>query len=588
MAEKKTNAEMLKDLESKVDKLLEAQDGSKDSTGKKSTAAKSSGAKKPATKKPAAKSTAAKSTASTTKSTAKSAGTAKKAAPKSAAAKKLATPKEKPVEQEPVAEAPVDEPQQPAPEPVAASVEQEPVVTAPVDEPKAEPVEAPAPAAQEPVAEEPAPQPAAEEPAPEPQAEAAATEEPKEEPKAEPAPAPAPATQEPAPAPAKKGAAAKADNYINNKGKKPIFIIVNALFVLSAIMLLTMPFCITTDTGIKYYSLFSYFGKKAEVLGYWEVMAGGWAKGGYGMLGILMFFAFLIPLALAVKNIIFAVRKKNFNVYKADALIMFGFVLFYFAMVNLYGTNVTAGQVIAFIISAADLVFVILTLFLTKSVKSLPFFSLINIVLAMVAVFFLVGPALKDPNGTSIYMALAADVGNGLPFVMTLFAIGVLILLIIMQMKRLPKIVEIVVPLAAFVLVLIALIGLGASKPDGYKVAGNFIFGFILLLLLAAADTVFTFVKPLSKYKSSVHESENKEEVPFVAANEPTPAPAQAPATEAPASEAPATETPAAQEPAQAPAAQPKDDGKPKAFCPACGAENPANAGYCRNCGHRM
>lgn len=423
------------------------------------------------------------------------------------------------------------------------------------------------------------------------EAEAAAatdTEEPKAEEK------PVEAEQAPAPVENKKGAAKvayKTNEFIHGKGKLPIFIVTNALFFVSAILLMLNAISITGqgDT-VHYYTIFSFLAKGSEVKTYLVAMAGDWANGAYTLLGIFMWIAFILPLPFLVKNIIMAVRKKSFEVYKFDAVVFYAFMLFYLALVNLCGANVTFGLIAAFIVSAVDLVFVFLMQFITKSVKDLPFFSFGNIFLATLTILILCGPTAKF-NGVSLYAALTSDItGGGGIFVFILFAIVALIALIIMQIWRLPKIVQIIIPLAAPVLAIIALITLSASVPNitgsfaGTKISGQFVFGFILTVITAVANTLFTFLKPLNKYRKmaadsltvnvSVNNSVNNEN--NVVVNEATPA------TEEKA------EAPAEEKAEEKPAEQPAEDNEPKVFCAACGEANSPSAAYCKKCGHRM
>lgn len=572
MAERKTNAEMLKEVNAKLDQLIGGEDNK--ASGKKSTAASAksgskTAAKKPAAKKPAEKKPAAKSTAS---KPAASKSTEKKPAAKKAAPKQVKPAEEKAEEEvaSTVAEEPAPTPapapaEEPTPEPVAA--QQTP------EEPKAE-VEQSAPAKEsepEVKKEEPvAPVNASEAPA-------KTEEEPPKEEKAN-----------------KKNIAGKTDDFIKGKGKLPIFIVVNSLFFISSLLLLLVTFNVTDAGNATHgYNLFTYFTKSAEVKGYLKVMAGDWANGGYVMIGILMWLAFLLPLALAVKNLIIALTKKNYNVYKFDAIVAFAFMLGYLAVINLFGTNVTAGQMIAFIVSAADLAFTLLCLFITKSVKSLPFFSLVNILLAMITVFLLVGPAAKTAAGDPIYAAKTASIASaGGFFVMLLFAILALIALIIMQIKRFPKIVEIAVPLAAAVFAIISMIILGVQVKAltapyaGAKVAGGYVFGAVLTILIAIADTVFTFVKPLKKFKKMVDDSDDGTGKNITADTaEPAPAAATATATAAPEQSAQAPKAEPAPETAEkAPQAEAQD----KKFCTACGAQNAPDAAFCCKCGHKF
>lgn len=546
MAEKKTNAEMLKEVNEKLDQLLGDE---KPASGKKSAAASTKSGSKASAKKPTEKQSAEKKPA------------AKKPAAKKPAAKKPVAEKAEQAEQ--IAEQEV----------ASVAPEEEPTAQEPVEEPKSEDVQPAAEtlkaeAVQEPAVTEKEPEIKAEEPvAPEEKSEAPVekSEEPAEKSK-----------------PQGKNIAGKTDDFIKGKGKLPIFIVINSLFFVSSLLLLLVSFNVTGTGDVTHgYNLFTYFTRASEVKTHLAVMADKWASGGYVMIGILMWLAFLLPLALAVKNLVIALTKKNYSVYKFDAIVSFAFMLGYLAVVNLFGTNVTAGQMIAFVVSAVDLAFTLLSLFITKSVKALPFFSLVNILLAMITVFLLVGPAVKTAAGDPIYAAKAASVANaGGYFVMLLFAVFCLIALVIMQIKRFPKIVEIAVPLAAAVFAIISMIILGVqakatgSPYAGITVAGGYVFGAILTILIAIADTLFTFVKPLKKYKKMVDDSDDGTGNNITAEQE------AAPATE-PA--APQESVQAAEEKNDAAVEAPAQD---KKFCTACGAQNVGDAAFCCKCGH--
>ena len=590
----KKAAELLSQLNSMT--ATSAEPAAKKTPAKKSTTAKKPASKSTSTKKPASKSTAAKST------TAKKAP-AKKEEPKEepVVEEEVEEPVEKkaPAQKAPAKKAPAKKPaakKTPAkkPEPVEEPVEEVAAVEEPQEEPKVE----------EPKVEEKVEEPVAVE---EPKAEEPKVEEPKAEEKAE---EPV-AAEEPTAAPVaaattttttttttvttttKQGFAGKADNYIKGKGKFLIFIIVNALFVVSSVMLLTMPISITVrDGSAKYYSLFSYYGNGDVIKANWAYMAGEWANGGYALMGILMFLAFLLPLALVIKNIVLCVkRNKDFSVYKADAIIFFAFMLFYNAMINLYGANVTFGVMFALIIAAVDLAFVLFTLLVMKDVRSLPFFSLVNILLAMVAIFLLTGPAAKLTNGRYLYAANAAEAtAAGGYFIMLLISIALLITLIIMQVRRLPRIVEIIIPLAAAALAVVSMVILAPSlslikKPAiyvGAKLAGGYVFGAILTILIAIADTLFTFMKPLQKYRKMVDDSTD-------GMNGFAPAEEATTTTTTTTVVTTTTSDGAAPAEAAAPAAQAHDDVDGEVtFCPDCGAKNAANSAFCKNCGHRL
>lgn len=612
----------------------EKKPAAKKSSTKSATAAKSSSSKKTTTaKKPAAKKSAAKPkeesvaeepaaeepTAETKPAAKKSSA---KSAPKSTA--KKSAPKAEPAKEEEPAAAEVEEPtvSEPAEEPKA----EEPAPVEPAEEPKAE-EPAPVEATEEPKAEEPAPV----EPAEEPKAEEPASvkcascgkenpigskfcagcgglleakaEPEKTEPASEQQVANEPKQEAAQPAKKKASVAEKAGEIINKK-KLPIFIIVNALFLVCTIFFMAVSFNITIDgTGAltKNYSLFDYFGKAAEIKPHLYGAALNWLDGAYGLIGLLMVISMLLPIGLIVKNVIIAVTQKNpdkkFNVYKVDAVIAFAFVLFYMSISSFYGANVAAGQVIALIISMLELAFCIFGEMLDKKGQRFPWFSIGVIALVILSLMFFTNlPVYQNSAGNEWYGASAASASNsGFMFVTYLVAVCALILLVITQLWKLPKLLDIITPAAAAVCALLTLIIGGAGKPSGASM-GGFVFGALFMILLAGAYIVFTLVPSLNKLKvrfcdmsSNVQPAPAAEETAATTVKCPSCGkdnsadvkfcyycgkPLEAAATEAPTSEQPAAE-----------AAATEDTG---GLCPRCGTQNDPSAPYCRDCGTKL
>lgn len=615
MAEKKNGD----DVEAKIDDIAR---GLKELLANKEeespSAADKPAAKKPAAKKPAAKKPAAsKSAASTAKKPA-----AKKPAAKPAASKSTASTAKKPAakktEPEAVAEGVTVNQTSDAStqQPIIQVIVQAPAAAPAVEPQKAEEQPAPAPA-EEPQAEAPAPveeQKAEEQPEPAPV----------EEPKAEEQPAPAPAEEPKAEAAAtttttvtttvtttkKQSALQKVHEFINNKGKLPLFIIINALFLLSAILLMFNSFYFELD-GVRYnYNIFQYMGNSDVVKASLLSQSGQWVNGGYTMLGILMFIAMLVPLALLIKNIVLLAIKKRKDVYGFDAIVYFAAMMFFIAMVNIFGAYLSFGQVFSLIISAIIFVFTVFTLLLSGSAKRVPIFSIANVVLAFIAILLLSSKVYGGSDGTNDYSWYAAAAAGsfkagGFMFLMLFIAVCALVLLVILQIKRFPgavgHIVEIVVPLAAAVCAIIALIVAGANKAAAaefndctLKMGGGFVFGAILTAIIAVADTLLTFLAPLKKYKVTVND-ETTSSVTTTTTTTTTvsstvsadAAPAADTAATADTSDAPApaeAPAPAAEQKATTPAA-PAQGG---ALCPRCGTPNPEHSKFCSKCGGKL
>lgn len=524
MAQKKTNTERINELEQQVASLI----GDRSAAKPKSTAPKSTAPKSTAAKSTAKKSTAKKAStgASTAKKSAGSGQSAKKTTGNSTAAKK--SPAKKPAAKKAdaanadnetaaaVADS-VVEPVEPSkqPEPVAqpeiaatADAQPEraesdaPSESEVKDEPKAadEANAADAPT----VADEPK---AADEAATDAATpDAAAADEPAEKTEAE------QSDNAPAPSEKEKGGKArafvgKANDVVNNKGKLPIFIVANVLLVLSTVLLIVAAFNITTvSLKTVSYNLFTYFGKSAEVKRHLALMAGSWGNGGYIMIGILMILAMLVPFALAVKNLVLVLVKKDKNVHMYDAIITFAFMLAYIGIINLYGANVTAGHVSAFAIATVLVAFTTFAAFIAKSGKALPIYSIVNIPLIIVAVFLLTAtPTLTGGDGP-YYGARAAGVcGNGgFSFIVLLVSVFALVLLSIMQLKKLPAVLEIIVPIVSAGCALLAALLFGAGRVSGTHVGAGLICGVVFDLLLAIANVVFTLHPKLKRHKVQI------------------------------------------------------------------------------------
>ena len=607
--------ELRKAAEALMNKATESEPATpKKTTAKKSTPAKSSTAAKSTASKP--KSSTAKPKAEPkaeakeepkTKSAAKPKSTAKKATKAEPAPEAKEEPVTEPKTEEPKVEEPVEAPK--AEEPKEEPKAEEPVVEEPKEEPKTE-----EPVAEEPKEEPKAEEPVVEEPKEEPKAEKVycphcgaentagfkfcmkcgtpldgsykAEQPPKTEPKAE-----AAAASEPAEKPQKKmdmnEVATKTEDFITNKGKLPIFIVVNALFLVCSIFLMSISVGIPTTGKTAYYSLFSYLGGASEIKALFAKIAFDWTDGAYGMIGFLMVLSMLVPLALIVKNLILLFAKKNKNVYKYDAVIVFAFLLFYIAMINFYGAIPAAGPVISFTIAAINLVFTIFADLLvhrkddpeTPFIKKLPIFSIAVIVLAVLCVMIFTGTPIYVKGKSEYYGvgAAHANTAGGFMFITYLVTVLALIALVVVQLWKLPSIIDIILPAASAVCALLTLIVPAAGVPAGYKAGGGFVFGIILTVILAAAYLIFTLIPPLKKLKVQLNTQKpvhaaatNVGAVDTVETNPEEP------------QETKKEEAPKAEEPKE----EVVEDGK--ITCPKCGAKVDAGSMFCNVCGNKL
>ncbi len=552
----------------------------KTTSSAKSASAKSDGTKS-AAKKPAEKSTAKTSSAKTT--------AAKKPAAKTTAAKPKKAPVKK--EEKPVEERVGDE-EVAATEPIVAEEPINEITTPPKDETavkeevaaaEQKPEEEPKPVAEEKATEEPKlveEEKATEEktedapPASEKTTDNAET---KEEPAVVAADTKA-ATEKKATDGKRAPVAEKARKALD-KGKLPIFIVINALFVVSAVLLLVSAFSITSYATLKTvnYNLFGYFQNAATVKDMLAHTSLSWSNGAFVVIGILMILATLLPIALVVKNVILLIVKKSKQVYKLDSIVTVSFMLAYLAIVGLFGANVSVGQIIAFIIALLGFAFTVLTLTLSRSDSKIPFFSFAVIVGVIVSILLLSQtPVFNGDNGSWFAASAASEIGGAgaLVFILVLVAVFALVAISLAQVKRLPKILQIAVPAAAVVCSLVALIVAAANMSDGLSLGGGFVCGVVITCLTCIVNAVFVAVKPLNKFVVCIEgeqaeaaptsESDAQTEVPANAADVPANTETADPATTS-------TEIPATADNVR--------------FCPECGNKNADTAKFCYSCG---
>lgn len=403
-----------------------------------------------------------------------------------------------------------------------------------------------------------------------------------------------PAQEKPAEKPAKKSGSVldKMSDFINNKGKLPLWIVANALLLLSSIFLLFGAFSISyrlnNVNGTISGNLFTYYGNATAIKAYWQGTAGAWANGGYSMMGILMFFAFIGPLALIVKNVLLFVLKKNKEVHMLDAIITFAFLVAYLGVVGLYGANPTWAHWLSLIMSIILLAYTTFVILLENRGGMFPFFSLANLVLILICTYLLTNTLVYNARGFYVAQVAALHGGAGFAFIMLLVALAALILLIVMQVKKLPGkiawLFEFLVPAVAGVCALIALITFAGIKPDALGMGTGFVFGVVLTLLLAIADVVFALVPQLHKFNVKVADkAPQKQAVAATAAEQPV-QPAQT-TIEQPAQPV-QPEQPATEQPAPAPTAPTTNGDNNK--CPACGMENGKDDMFCMKCGRKL
>lgn len=425
--------------------------------------------------------------------------------------------------------------------------------------------EAPAPAPQEDVA------PAAEQP------EQTAAQQPVEPEAPAPAPEPAPA---PAPAAVKRSDAfANKSNAVIGKIKFPLWIVANALLLLSSIFLVIGSFSISYNIlgqkGTTTCSLFQYLGNKDTLITIWRGTAGEWAGGGYAMVGILMFLSFLVPLALIVKNVVFFILKKDKEVHMFDAIVTFAFLIAYLGVVNMYGANMTWAHILSLIMAIILLAYTIFVILIENRNGAFPFFSIANIIMVMLCMFLLTSNKIYSAPGWYGAHAAAFSGGGGFAFILLLIALAALVLLLVMQVKKLPgkiaDLFEFIVPAVAGGCALIALISFAGGKPDGLGMGGGFVFGAILTLLFAAVDVVFALVPKLRRYNVKVTDRMSGQK----------PAPVAAQSVEQPAAQ-PEQEIDAAADPVAEKAPE-----SATVTC-VCGKDNDANAVFCRYCGRKL
>ena len=582
---------------------------SKSSTAKKPAAKKATAQKtdgqdsgKPAAKKPAAKKAPAEKAEQTESAPPADESTpvqkpAEKPATKKSVAKKTGNADKPTAEKKPAAKKPTAK--------KAPAKKAEPVIAAPVDE-------------SEPVAEEPKAEPIAEEPtepiAEEPKEEAVKAlcrncgaavpanaafcnkcgtkmgEEPKEEPRSAPVAANAPAYEAAATTVRKRGVAAKTDEFIKNKGKLPIFIIINALFLVATIVLLFAAYYDKNGT----YNVFQYFSSanSASIKAFLVEQSAGWGGGAYTMLGILMIVAAVIPLVLIIKNITILIVKKDRRVYRLDAIITFAAMLFYISMVNLFGAYIAAGPIVSLIITGLVFVFIIIAQLVERTDKPLPIYSFVMIGLITVTLLTFTYEVYTSADGNKAWCASAAssDIAGPALFVSMLIVVIELIVMLVLQMKSIRgivgKIIDTLLALNLMGFAILSLVCAGGgiiimeSNPDNISLYGSFIFGGVMAMLLAFSWILFTWIRPLNRVKHTLDTSaENNSARRRRAVVTEDPAPVIETAT-VPAVEGAET---AAQPQAEKPTEEPQYE-----FCRKCGTKSIVGSRFCKGCGAKI
>ncbi len=527
---------------------------------------------KPAAKKTSAKKPAAKKT--TAASTAKTSAAKKPAASKSSATKKTtASSAKKPAAKKQAENKPIDPQTEQETAAVDSGVEEQSVsVVEPVPVEQEQVAVASSAVEQQPTAIEEAPAQAEEQPpqavesAPAP----ASTDEQNSEQVAPVAAAEQPRAQ-------KAGFKQKAKSAVDN-GNIITFIVANALLGLSAVLLLISAFDVTYYIGetsvTEWYSIFGYFKHASEIQARLDGVAFGWAKGGYATIGILMALSVLAPLALIVKNVILLIKNKDKRVGAIDAAVSLAFIVAYLGVVNLFGANVTAGHISALIVATILAAFAIFASVLRGASIGATAFAASNIALTVLCMFLLTASPVYNQAGWYAAATASVDGGASVAFILLLAAVAAFAAIIVIRVQKLPAILNIVVPSAAGVAALIALILFGMRMPDGFALDAGFAIGAILTFALAAVDVLFAVIPPLKKLIGGV--TDKKSEQPQSATVE------NVPATAAVENDA----QPANVENAAQP--QTEQNEKRAIFCPSCGAENESDSAFCLKCGKRL
>lgn len=373
-----------------------------------------------------------------------------------------------------------------------------------------------------------------------------------------------------------RGFAVAASEFMS-RFKFPLFVVANALLAASALFMLISAFDISYIAEVngqmkaktQGYSLFGYLANAKKIKAYMAGVAGGWANGGYIILCVLMIAAVAVPLVLAIKNIVMYVSKKDNEVHLIDAIITFLFILAYLGLVNMYGGNITWSHVIMLIIASVLLAYTLFVLLIINCEGKFPIASIVNIVMPIVCMLLLTSLGIysrtyKIGRVSYTYVEYAASAawlsGAGtFGFIMMLVTIAALVLTVLVQLKKLPAILAIIVPVALFVSTLMSLICYGAKVPKSYGLVPAFVVGAVFSMLLAAADILLTLVPALKKYNVTII---NRRPSMVVNGNVVV----------------------NVNESAQQPAESEVD----VVFCAVCGEKNVAGATFCCGCGKRL
>ncbi len=298
--------------------------------------------------------------------------------------------------------------------------------------------------------------------------------------------------------------------YVNGKGKLTVFAVANLLLGLSALFLLFGAFdisyisALTGDRVTAGYTVFGYFKNAAEIKLILRGVAGGWANGGYTVIGILMIFAFTVPAALAVKNLVLFFVKKSAEVRMTDAAVNIAFLTAYLGIVNMYGANMTWAHILSLAVSAILPAYSAAMMFIRNGYSGFPVFSCVALLLIPLCMFLLTACRIYSADG--YYAAFSADVSGGgkFAFVMLFVTLGGLAALAVMQFKEFPDLIETVLPAVVCACAVAALTAYACGRPKYLDMSGGFVFGAVATAIVAAAYIIFSAVPALRKFNVKI------------------------------------------------------------------------------------
>lgn len=276
-----------------------------------------------------------------------------------------------------------------------------------------------------------------------------------------------------------------------------LVIAVNVMLVLAGVMICAMAFDVSGAGG---YSVFSYFSSGYKVRARLGAAAGGWADGAYVLTGITMLIAVLVPLALAVKNLVVYLVKREARINALDGAAAFAVTALFVGTVNICGANMTAGHTVAYVVTLAVFALYLVVSAARRGDMRSAILPTATLAAVTVALFTLTASPVWTGGG-SIYAAGAASRSGiaAIAFVMLAAAVVLLAAISAMQAIKVSPALGFAVNTALAVAVTAALVLFAVSAPRSFGSGGAYVFGSVFCAILCVG---YALTAPVMKKRA--------------------------------------------------------------------------------------